>query len=80
MPQGSIVGPILYIIFMNDIIKCCNILKFSIYADDTCVWTKGKNVRDNARTMNDELRNVNKWITRNGLTLNKKKCEYVFFK
>ena len=45
-----------------------------------CVWTKGKNVRDNARTMNDDLRKVNKWITRNGLTLNKKKCEYVFFK
>ena len=80
VPQGSIVGPILYIIFMNDIIKCCNILKFSIYADDTCVWTKGKNVRDNARTMNDKLRKVNKWITRNGLSLNKKKCEYVFFK
>ena len=32
------------------------------------------------RTMNDKLRKVNKWITRNGLTLNKKKCEYVFIK
>ena len=30
--------------------------------------------------MNDELRKVNKWIARNGLTLNKNKCEYVFFK
>ena len=80
VPQGSIVGPILCIIFMNDIIKCCNKFKFSIYADDTSVWTKRKNVRDNARTMNEEMSKVNKWITRNCLALNKRKCEYVFFK
>ena len=37
--QGSIIGPIIFIIFINNIIKCSNRLKFSIYADDTCIWT-----------------------------------------
>ena len=35
--QGSILGPVLYIIYMNDIVKCSNVVSFTLYADDTCV-------------------------------------------
>ena len=80
VPQGSIIGPIMFIIFINDIVRCSNRLKFSIYADDTCIWTSNNDVLRNVEVMNNELVNVSKWVTSNCLTLNKNKCEFVLFK
>ena len=39
--QGSVLGPLLYLIFVNDIVHCSSILKFTMYADDTCVYFFG---------------------------------------
>ena len=80
VPQGSILGPILYIIYMNDIVRSSEILQFAMYADDTCVYNSNISATDNARIMNSELRLVSKWLDRNCLTLNIKKCHYVHFK
>ena len=70
----------MFIIFINDIVRCSNRLKFSIYADDTCIWTSNNDVLRNVEVMNNELVNVSKWVTSNCLTLNKNKCEFVLFK
>ena len=77
VPQGSILGPILYFIYMNDVVSSSEILQFAMYADDTCVYNSNKSATDNARIMNSELGLVSRWLDRNCLTLNIKKCHYV---
>ena len=78
--QGSVAGPILFCIFVNDLVKCSNILKFVMYADDTCVYYSGADVNGNIGVMNRELMMVSNWMTSNGLTLNVNKCNYVLFR
>ena len=80
MPHGSVIGPIMFIIFMNDIVKCSDELKYSMYADDACVWSANNNLQDSFAIMNRELIKINKWMSNNCLTLNNDKCEYVVFK
>ena len=78
VPHGSVIGPIMFIIFMNDIVKCSDELKYSMYADDACVWSANNNLQDSFAIMNRELIKINKWMSNNCLTLNNDKCEYVF--
>ena len=79
VPQGSILGPVLFIIFINDIVMSSSLLRFVIYADDTNAFISSPNLRDAIRSANIELRKVTKWMADNSLTLNVDKTEYVVF-
>ena len=58
VPQGSIFGPLIFLIFINDITKCSNQFKFFLYADDSTLSTyvPGNNVLDSAEQINSELK------------------------
>ena len=76
VPQGSILGPLLFIIYINDL---PNVLKFScasLYADDTVVYCYGSTPQDVRDMLNEDLLSVAKWLEENKLTLNleKTKC------
>ena len=79
VPQGSLVGPILFIIFINDIVFSSNIVKFLMYADDTNIFISSRSLMENFTAMNDELGKISAWLKANGLTLNADKCEYMIF-
>ena len=78
IPQGSILGPLLFNIYINDISNSTNYFKIIQYADDTSLFCNYRNQTDSAQIC-DELHNINKWLTYNRLCLNISKTKYQIF-
>ena len=79
VPQGSVLGPILFCIIMNDIVKSSNYLNFVLHADNTCVFRSDSYINNNINIVNQELLNMKKWMQANCLTLNLKKKITIYF-
>ena len=62
---------------MNDIVKCSNVIIFTLYADDTCVCISDKNLNRGIETLNKELILIHKWLQHNCLMLNTKNLSVV---
>ena len=75
VPQGSVLGPHLFNIFINDLFYNIKKAKISAYADDKQLYVSNANARTVQKTLNSELAVVSSWITDNGLLLNPEKCE-----
>jgi len=77
VPQGSILGPLLFLLYINDMSRCTEGLKFIHFADDTTVFRSGACVDDLAAEINTELRKIERWLCVNRLSLNVKKTSYM---
>ena len=60
--QGSIVGPLIFFVFMNGIVNSCSLAKFVIYANDTNFFISSSNLGQLYNSMNEELILVNSWL------------------
>ena len=78
VPQGSIMGPLLFLIYINDISNCTslNILSF---ADDTTAYMAGNNLRELTEAVNVNLEKIYTWLCENKLSLNIAKTKYMIF-
>ena len=76
MPQGSILGPLLFNIFLSDLFLFISNSSLSTYADDNTLYTFG----DNMKKIQDNLRNsfdtVHQWFYKNYMVLNAEKCHF----
>ena len=80
VPQGSILGPLFFLLYINDIAQSSKILSFYLFADDTTILHSEKDIDTLERTINDELVHVSDWLTANKLSLNVKKSNVLVFR
>ena len=80
VPQGSVLGPLLLLIYINDMYNSIAKFSFYLFADDTSLLYADSNLKSLEKTVNSELLKVSDWLNANKLTLNAKKSNYVIFR
>lgn len=83
VPQGSILGPLFFIIYLNDLSRVCNMFKPVIYADDTTLFAVlevfGINTQELEQNINYELQLITTWFKANRLSINARKTKAMLF-
>ena len=79
VPQGSVLGPLLFILYINDLEEYLVDFRIGLYADDTALYYSGDTIEDIMLTLQDEMGTVGHWLRANKLSLNVKKTKFVIF-
>ena len=77
VPQGSNLGPLLFLVYINDLPRCLSHSTTSMFADDTNLTTNGGSSDEVITKLNVDLERVHQWLLANRVTLNKEKTEYM---
>ena len=80
VPQGSVLGPLLFLIYINDLPQSSSKLVFYLFADDTNIYFEAENLNLLQQTVNKELKKVKMWLDVNKLSLNIDKTSFIIFK
>ena len=80
VPQGSVLGPILFLLYVNDIADISTSGKFTIFADDATILWNSKESKDLSEVINTDLKTIKQWCDANKLCLNISKTSVMSFK
>ena len=79
VPQGSVLGPLLFLIYMNDLPSCLKHSEVILFADDTTLYASSKNIVQLYADINSDLADLIEWFRANKLSLNTSKTHYMLF-
>ena len=79
VPQGSNLGSLLFLLYVNDLRNTSSLLTFHLLADDTNLYFSSKNLSHLEATLNHELKSVAKWMKCNRLALSISKTNFILF-
>ena len=79
VPQGSVCGPLLFLLYINDLPKILNYSQVSLYADDTVIYISNSDVNLAANLLQHDLNSLQNWCEMNKLTINCKKTKYCVY-
>ena len=80
VPQGSVLGPLLFLIYINDIINCSKHGEFVLFADDTNIFVSGNTAKEAYSKANLLLNSLNIYMYLNKLHINQSKCCFMHFR
>ena len=82
VPQGSILGPLLLLVYINDFPNARKVFNFLMYADDTTLYCCLEDINSDKKeqVLNNEMQRVHSWLNANKLSLNVRKTKYIIFR
>ena len=79
VPQGSVLGPLLFLLYINDFHNSANDIDFHLFADDSNLFYSHKSLQHLEAELNIQLKKVHEWLCANKLSLNIDKSNFVIF-